>query len=132
MFSPEQVKYLEGQMLGRLGTASPDGAPHVVPVGFRVDVDRGVIEIGGHEVPGRPPRRYRRNIEANPRVAFVVDDLGSVDPWWARGVSLRGRAVVHDTGGERLGTGFGPIWVEITPDRVWDWGLDGPMNFTRE
>jgi pyridoxamine 5'-phosphate oxidase family protein len=129
MFTPEQVKYLESQPLGRLATASADGEPHVVPVGFKVDVERGVIEIGGHEAPGRPPRRYRRNIEANPRASFVVDDLGSTDPWWPRGVSLRGRAVVHQTGGERLGRGFGPIWVELTAEKVWDWYLDAPPTF---
>lgn len=129
MFSKEQLEYLAGQRIGRLATASADGEPHVVPVSFHVDADRGVIEIGGHALPGRPPRRYRRNIEANPRAFFVVDDLGSVDPWWPRGVRVRGRAVVHQTGGERLGPGFGPIWVEITPDRVGDWGLDGPTRF---
>jgi hypothetical protein len=44
-------------------------------------------------------------------------------------VARRGRAVVHQTGGERLGRGFGPIWVELTAEKVWDWYLDAPPTF---
>jgi hypothetical protein len=44
-----------------------------------------------------------------------------VDP---RGVTVRGRAVIHPEGGERLGRGVGPIWVEIVPERVTAWGID--------
>lgn len=130
MFTPEQLKYLASQRLGRLATASADGEPHVVPVGFQVNEELGTIEIGGHEAPGRPPRRYRRNIQANPRASFVVDDLASTDPWWPRGVSMRGRAVVHESGGERLGRGFGSMWVELTPEKVWDWALTEPLRLS--
>jgi pyridoxamine 5'-phosphate oxidase family protein len=33
-----------------------------------------------------------RNVSDNGRVAFVVDDLASIDPWRVRCVEIRGRA----------------------------------------
>ncbi len=35
-FSQKETEYLRGQLLGRLATIGSDGAPHVVPVGFRL------------------------------------------------------------------------------------------------
>lgn len=120
MFTDRQTEYLVGRMLGRLATVNADGRPHVVPTSFRLDRDAEVIRVGGHGVDGT---KKARDIASNPYVAFVVDDLPSVDPWWARGVEIRGRATVHETGGEDLGPGFGPTWIEIVPTKVVSWGL---------
>ncbi len=122
LFTDGEIAYLRGQRLGRLATASSAGLPHVVPTSFNVDAAAGVIEIGGHDRGG--PRRYRANIEANPQAAFVVDDLASTDPWRPRGIEIMGRAEVKSSGGERLGPGFGAIWVKITPTRIRRWGID--------
>lgn len=128
MFTEKEIEYLTGQRLGRLATVTPAGRAHVVPTGFRLDAERTAIEIGGHHLASRRPL-YLRSIETNPWVAFVVDDLASVNPWTPRGVTIRGRAEIHTTGGERLGRGFDAMWVRITPSRITSWGIDaGPFE----
>jgi pyridoxamine 5'-phosphate oxidase family protein len=122
MFTDQEVEYLTGQRLGRLATVTPEGRAHVVPIGFRLDDAHTAIEIGGHGLAARRPL-YLRNIEANPWVAFVVDDLASMDPWTPRAVTVRGRAEIRQTGGERLGRGFDAMLIRITPARITSWGL---------
>ena len=122
MFSAEEVSYLNGQRLGRLATVTADGQAHVVPTGFRLADDGTAIEIGGHKLAQRRPL-YLRNIEANPWVAFVVDDLASVNPWTPRGMTIRGRAEIHAEGGDRLGPGFDALLIRITPAKITSWGI---------
>jgi len=60
--------------VARLATADAGGQPHVVPVCFAVDGE--TIYTPLDEKPKRvAPRRLRRvrNIEANPRIALIVD-----------------------------------------------------------
>jgi pyridoxamine 5'-phosphate oxidase family protein len=123
MFTDKEIEYLTGQRLGRLATVTPSGRAHVVPTGFRLDDARTAIEIGGHNLAARRPA-YLRNIEANPWVAFVVDDLATVQPWTPRGVTIRGRAVIHAQGGERLGPGFDAMLIRVIPTRITSWGID--------
>jgi PPOX class F420-dependent enzyme/OxyR family protein len=73
-FTAAQLAYLDQQILGRIATIGADG-PQVRPVGYSVDADAGVIEIGGHDLPS--PRKWK-NVRADGRVAFVVDDLDQV------------------------------------------------------
>jgi pyridoxamine 5'-phosphate oxidase family protein len=131
MFTEKEIEYLTGQRLGRLATVTPDGRAHVVPTGFRLDDERTGIEIGGHKLSTRRPL-YLRNIETNPWVAFVVDDLAAVQPWTPRGVTIRGRAEIHSHGGRRLGPGFDDTLIRIVPTQITSWGLDthtfGPPN----
>jgi pyridoxamine 5'-phosphate oxidase family protein len=121
-FNDKQIEYLNGQRLGRLATVTAAGRAHVVPTGFRLSEDHTAIEIGGHKLSTRRPL-YLRNIETNPWVAFVVDDLATVNPWHPRGVSVRGRAEVLPEGGQRLGPGFDAMLIRIHPNRVNSWGL---------
>ena len=72
-FTPGELAYLQSQRLGRLAT-SADGQPHVVPVTFRYNAAEDAIDIGGH---GGFARRKYRDVQQNPRVAFVVDDIES-------------------------------------------------------
>jgi pyridoxamine 5'-phosphate oxidase family protein len=131
MFTEKEIEYLTGQRLGRLATVTPGGRAHVVPTGFRLDDEHTGIEIGGHNLSTRRPL-YLRNIETNPWVAFVVDDLAAVQPWTPRGVTIRGRAEIHIHGGQRLGPGFDPTLIRITPTHITSWGIDahafGPPN----
>ncbi len=120
-FTDAELEYLATQRLGRLATTSPDGSPHVVPVGYRLRADEGAIDIGGH---GLADSQKWRNLQHDARVAFVIDDLASIDPWRPRGIQVRGRAELHDDGGGRMGPGFGDAWLRIHPDRVVAWGLD--------
>ncbi len=74
---------------GRLATVDPSGAPQNNPVGFTVDEATGQVLIGGLAMG---QTRKFRNVQRNPNVALVVDDLASVSPWVVRGVELRGVA----------------------------------------
>src|SRR4051794_17312407 len=85
-------EYLATQLTGRLATIGPDGTPQVVPVGYRYNGD-GTIDVGG---PDLSSSQKFRNVLANPRVAFVVDDhVPEDDPFFrpgiGRGLHLRGR-----------------------------------------
>lgn len=124
MFTDKEIEYLTGQRLGRLATVTPQNRAHAVPTGFRLDEQRTAILIGGHALARRRPL-YLRNIETNPWVAFVVDDLASVDPWTPRGVTVRGRAEIHAQGGEQLGPGFDPMLIRLVPNWITSWGLEG-------
>jgi pyridoxamine 5'-phosphate oxidase family protein len=122
-FTANEIDYLASQRLGRIATVGPDGSPHLVPVGFRLDVEHGMIEVGGHSLSGT---KKFRDLRANAKVAFVIDDLASVDPWTPRGVEVRGRAELHETGGERFGRGWDAAWIQIVPERIISWGIDAP------
>lgn len=123
-FSDKELEYLKGQRLGRLATVGKDGAPHVVPVGFRVAQDADAIEVGGHGL-GRS-KKYR-DLKANRNVAIVIDDLASVNPWTPRGIEVRGTAELHDSGGtEKFGRGWDAVWIRIVPARVVSWGIEAP------
>jgi pyridoxamine 5'-phosphate oxidase family protein len=128
-FTDKEAEYLRGQRLARIATVGPDGSPHVVPVGFRLAADATAIEIGGH---GLSRSKKWRDLQANPQIAVVVDDLASTQPWSPRGIEVRGRAELQREGGtEKFGAGWDSVWIRIVPDRVVSWGLEG-APFTRE
>lgn len=120
-----EIAYLQAHGLGRLATVGGDGAPHVVPTAYRFDAGEGIVGIGQAVMPGRGQERlYLRHLRADPRAAFVVDDVVTEPTWTARGLLLKGHAVVHPEGGEAFGPGFGPIWLAIVPERVSSWGIE--------
>jgi PPOX class F420-dependent enzyme/OxyR family protein len=80
-FTDKEIDYLRGQPLGRMATTGRNGAPHVAPVGFRLGPGAETIDVGGH---GMSNSMKWRDLEANPKIAFVVDDLVSTDPWTPR------------------------------------------------
>jgi pyridoxamine 5'-phosphate oxidase family protein len=120
-FTTNEVSYLRGQLLGRLATLGADGTPHAVPVGYTLVEEQGTIEIGG---VGLSASKKFRDIRRHPRVAFVVDDLVSTDPWSPRGLEVRGRAETFDEGGERFGEGWDSAWIRVVPEHISSWGLD--------
>jgi pyridoxamine 5'-phosphate oxidase family protein len=124
-FTDKEIEYLRGQRLGRMATAGSDGAPHIAPVGFRLDSAAQTIQIGGH---GLSKSKKWRDLQANPRIAFVVDDLESIDPWLPRGIEIRGTAELHLDGGEQLfgGGGWDSAWFAVVPQRIVSWGVVGP------
>ncbi len=127
VFTPAEVDYLKGQMLGRLATVGRNGQPHVVPVAFRYNEELDTIDIGGHN--GFSQRKKFRDVQGEPRVAFVVDDLASVNPWHARGIEIRGKAEILESGGTTIRPGFDPEMFRIRPERVVSWGID-PQGFS--
>jgi pyridoxamine 5'-phosphate oxidase family protein len=122
VFTPAEIAYLQSQRLGRLATVGRNGQPHVVPVSFRYNPELDTIDIGGH---GFAKRKKFRDVHHNPRVAFVVDDVASVDPWRPRGIEIRGEAAVLASGGTEIMPGFDPEMFRIKPQRIISWALEG-------
>ena len=125
VFTPAEIAYLQSQRLARIAT-SADGQPHVVPVAFRYNPETDTIDVGGH---GFAQRKKFRDVQRNPRVAIVVDDLASVDPWRPRMLEVRGQAEVLSTGGDSVGPGFDPEMSRITPRRIVSIGVEGAGSF---
>jgi pyridoxamine 5'-phosphate oxidase family protein len=120
-FSAAERAYLDSQRLGRLATVASDGQPQNNPVGFFVDDELGVVDIGGRAM-GKTKKF--RNVRANSRVSFVVDDLASVQPWHVRGVEIRGRAEAI-TDWQPPYPGYSHEAIRIHPERIISWGLEG-------
>jgi pyridoxamine 5'-phosphate oxidase family protein len=125
-FTAEEIAYLLSQRLGRLATVGPDGQPHVVPVGFRYNPELDTIDIGGHDFAKR--KKYR-DVQRNPQVAFVVDDLASISPWRPRMIEIRGTAEVLGSGGEQVIPGFATEMFRIRPRRIVSIGIEEGENF---
>ena len=110
-FSEDEAEYLAENFIGRVATSSVEGEPHVVPVGYRFD--GSTITFGGWNLT----RSLKfRNLMANNRVAFVVDDVVSTSPWRVRGVEIRGRA-------EPIAAEGGVTMIRIIPLNIRSWGL---------
>ena len=114
------VGYLREQRLGRLATIDPAGAPQNNPVGFFLDEAAGQLVIGGTAMGAS---RKFRNVQRNPRVAFVVDDIASTDPWQVRGIEVRGHAEAL-TDVDPPMPALSREVIRITPEWVGSWGID--------
>ncbi|WP_181769128.1 PPOX class F420-dependent oxidoreductase [Streptomyces albidus (ex Kaewkla and Franco 2022)] len=112
--------YLASQRLCRMATVDPSGQPQVNPVGFFLQED-GTILSGGLALAGT--KRWR-NLQANPKLSLVVDDLVSVQPWEVRGVEIRGEAELL-TGPHDLAPGMSDELIRVHPHWVHSWGLAG-------
>lgn len=126
VFSAAEISYLQSQRLARIATAGPDGQPHVVPLAFRYNPETDTIDVGGHDFAKR--KKYR-DVQRNPRVAIVIDDLASIDPWRPRMIEVRGEAEILPTGGEAVGQGFDPDMFRIRPKRIISIGIEGQGPF---
>jgi pyridoxamine 5'-phosphate oxidase family protein len=119
-FTPEELEYLRSQRLGRLATVDSAGAPQANPVGFLLDEATGQIVVGGMAMA---KTRKFRNIGHDPKVAFVVDDIVSTDPWQVRGVEIRGEAEAL-TDADPPRPGMSRELIRITPTWIGSWGID--------
>ncbi|MGW2055002.1 PPOX class F420-dependent oxidoreductase [Streptomyces sp. NPDC001840] len=118
-FSDSERAYLRTQRLGRMATVDPRGQPQANPVGFFPQED-GTILVGGLALA---TTKKWRNLQSNPRVALVVDDIVSTNPWMVRGVEIRGEAELL-TGPHDLGSRFSEELIRIHPRKIHSWGLD--------
>ena len=119
VFTEAEIEYLKGQRLGRLATIGPDGNPQNNPVAFSYSADTGTIDIGGYNMGAS---RKFRNVRADVRVSFVVDDIASIKPWRVRGVEIRGRA--EALAGQTLPMkGASNGIIRIHPRRIISWGI---------
>lgn len=120
IFSQKELEYLKSQRLARIATASSvsseeqgeDGfiQPDVVPVGF--DFDGEYFYVGGMNI--LKSTKYK-NVLKNNKVALVIDDLKSVDPWDPRGIRVHGTVdIVTRKGGYMEDTGHPePTYIRI-------------------
>ncbi|HEX6443492.1 MAG TPA: PPOX class F420-dependent oxidoreductase [Streptosporangiales bacterium] len=126
-FTTAEIAYLESQPLGRLATVAPDGTVQVNPVGVFVNAELGTIDIGGHRM-GRTKKF--RNVRSGGKVALVVDDLVSTDPWTVRCLEIRGRAdALTDQPPPR--PGFSPELIRIHPEVVFSYGIEDRPGMLR-
>ena len=128
VFTSAEVAYLDSQRLARIASVGLDGQPHVVPVSFRYNPDEDSIDVGGH---GFAQSKKYRDVQRNPRVAIVIDDLASIEPWRPRMIEIRGEAEVLSTGGETIARGFDPQMFRIRPGRIVSIGVEGDGPFVR-
>jgi pyridoxamine 5'-phosphate oxidase family protein len=108
----ERAYMVGGRQLGRIATVGRDGTPHVVPVAWIYNAVRDTIDIGGAAL--EETKKFR-DVARTGRVAFVIDDVASTDPWRPRGIEVRGR-------GEAIA--FPTALIRIHPERIVSWGLE--------
>ncbi len=123
VFSDAELEYLGSQRLGRLATLRPDGTLQNSPVGFEIDEAAGVIDIRGRDLGNS---RKFHNVADNGQVAFVVDDIASVDPWVVRCLEVRGVAEALTDQGSPAPYLSGEV-IRIHPRRIISWGM-GPRG----
>ena len=119
-FSGPELAYLGIQRLGRLATVQSDGSPQVSPVGFSYNQELDTIDIGGFSMSRS---QKFRNVVHDGRVAFVVDDVVSTEPWRVRCLEVRGVAVVVPDEGKPE-PGHDRSIIRIRPQRIISFGID--------
>jgi PPOX class probable F420-dependent enzyme len=93
--------FIDRQRVARLATVDPQGQPHLVPIVYAFDGERLFTPIDAKPKRVGPERLQRvRNIQANPRVAILIDEYS--DDWaklaW---VQLHGLARLVESGSEQ-------------------------------
>jgi pyridoxamine 5'-phosphate oxidase family protein len=111
MFSAEEVEYLKSQRLARIATVSKQLQPDVAPVIFEFDGEH--IYIGGRQQT--KTLKYKNVLEGNAKVAIVVDDLESSNPWKPRGIKIHGTAEIVEREGQ---LGYAE-YLKVAPERYW-------------
>lgn len=122
-FTDAEIGYLRSQPLGRLVTLGPGGEPQARPVGVVLGPN-GTIDVVGYT---NAKTQKWRNVQRDPRVTFLVDDIASFDPWEVRGIEIRGEAeTLPGAGSTDFGTDGNVI--RIHPTRILSWGLGGQQG----
>src|SRR5438552_5094962 len=109
VFSDAELAYLAKGNLGRLATIDGAGMPHVVPLGWAYNPALDTIDVGGRDL-ARTKKFH--NVQANPKVALVIDDV--LPPWRPRCVMVRGEAEALAEATSADGERLGPI-IRIHP-----------------
>lgn len=124
VFTERELTYLREQRLGRLATVRADGTVQNNPVGFGYNEKLQTIDIGGRNMAAS---QKFRNVAAGSKVAFVVDDIASLDPWTVRCLEIRGdaEALVEPT--DSAVHVAGPI-IRIHPRRIISFGIDADVR----
>ncbi|MHA6782993.1 PPOX class F420-dependent oxidoreductase [Pseudonocardia saturnea] len=119
MFTDAEITYMRSQSLARIATLDRDGQPDVVPVAF--EFDGSFIWVGGGATV-LDTRKFRNVRDGSSKVALVIDDMVSFDPFIARGVRIYGTA---EQPFERVGMVGPGTYMRITPAVSWSWNMAG-------
>lgn len=109
-FADEEFAYLRSQPLARLATVGPADQPDVVPVAL--EFDGTFFWVGGDGRPELETRKFRNVNAGRQKVALVMDDMVSFDPFIARSIRIYGYA---EAPFERVGMVGPGIYMRITP-----------------
>lgn len=125
IFKPHEVEFLRNCALGRLATMQRDGTLQNSPVGFTYNNELETIDIAGFRMSRS--QKYR-NILYHSKVAFVVDDIASYDPWRVRCLEIRGTAEQAQIVNPRVPTdaAVDTAIIRVTPRRIISFGIDAP------
>lgn len=119
-FTPAEIDFLTRHPRGHLATLGPNGTPQVKPLGFLYNRALGTIDIAGFKMG--ESAKYR-NIQTNPEVAFVVDEV--TEPTMAGAHFLEIRGVAEAAVGDEDPTGhLAPEIIRIRPRRVVSFNVD--------
>ena len=119
-FTDDELAYLRSQPLARVATLSAEGQPDVVPLAF--ESDGTYFWVGGSGLSVLSTRKFRNVRAGQHKVALVIDDLVSLQPFIARGIRIYGQA---DPPSERVGIVGPGIYMRITPTISWSWNMAG-------
>jgi pyridoxamine 5'-phosphate oxidase family protein len=119
-FTEAEVRFLTRQLRGHLATLGSDEIPQVKPLGFTYNPTLGTIDITGFNMSGSA--KYR-NVQANPNVAFVADEVTAESMEGAHFLEVRGVAETavgtHDPQGH-----LAPEIIRIHPRRIVSFNVD--------
>ena len=118
MFTEKETSYINSQPLARLATISKELQPDASPVG--IEFDGKNFYITGRNLAAT--RKYKNIAGGYQKVALVINDLESIDPWKPRGIRIFGTAEIVERSG-KLGSGN---YLQIIPTVSWNWNIEGP------
>jgi pyridoxamine 5'-phosphate oxidase family protein len=119
-FSDAEVRFLSRQSRGHLATLGPHRVPQVKPLGFTYNPALQTIDLTGFNMGASA--KYR-NVQANPNVAFVVDEVTGEGMEGVHFLEIRGVAETtvgtHDLQGH-----LAPEIIRIHPRRIISFNVD--------
>jgi len=119
-FTAAETQFLARQTRGHLATVGPNGAPQVKPLGFAFNPTLDTIDITGFNMAASA--KYR-NIQSDPHVAFVVDEVTGESMEGVHFLEIRGVAETaigtHDPQGH-----LAPEIIRIHPRRIVSFNVD--------
>jgi pyridoxamine 5'-phosphate oxidase family protein len=121
-FTADELTYLRSQPLARLATLGAGEQPDVVPVAF--EFDGTYFWVGGSGLEVLDTRKFRNVSAGRRKVALVVDDMVSFDPFITRCLRVYG---IAETPIERVGLVGPGYYARITPTVSWSWNMAGEV-----
>ena len=119
-FTAAEVQFLTRLERGHLATVGAQGSPQVKPVGFTYNHSLGTIDIAGFNMG--QSAKYQ-NVQANPNVAFVVDEVTEPTMEGAHFLEIRGEAETA-VGAEDPTGHLAPEIIRIHPRRIVSFNVD--------